>query len=425
MHDPKLLRTEPERVKEGVRAKGQDDGLVDRWLALDESRRGLVTGVEKLKSDRNTASREIGAKRKAGGDASAEQEQERVRALGEEIKSLDDRVREADAELEGLSLVIPNLPDSDVPRGDASANRVVRTWENPVLHPFPARTHDDLGTALGLLDFERATRMSGPGFAVFFGLGARLERALIHFMIDLHVREHGYTEVSTPYLVKPSAAQGTGQLPKLAEDMYRTDTDGLYLIPTAEVSITNLYAEETIDEQRLPIYHVGYSPCFRREAGSYGKDTKGLTRVHQFDKVEMVKFTHPDRSEAEHEMLTANAEAVLQRLGLAYRVVLLASGDLSFAASKCYDIEVWAAGVGRWLEVSSCSNFRDFQARRAGIRMKPAGGGKTGYVHTLNGSGLALPRTVIALLENNQTERGTVRIPEPLRPYLGGLAEVE
>ena len=422
MHDPKLLRTDTDRIKDGVRAKGQDPALVDEWLALDETRRGLVTEVEKQKADRNAASREIGALRKSGGDAVAEQE--RVRQLGEEIAQLDDRVRDVDARLEALSLVIPNVPDVDVPQGGEDQNRVVRTWGDPVKHAFPARTHDDIGTALGLFDFERATKMSGPGFAVFTGRGAQLERALIQFMIDIHVREHGYTEVSTPFLVKPQAAQGTGQLPKLAEDMYRTDQDGLYLIPTAEVSITNLYADETLEESRLPLYHVGYSPCFRREAGSYGKDTKGLTRVHQFDKVEMVKFVAPDRSDAEHESLTANAEAILQRLGLAYRVVLLASGDISFAAAKCYDLEVWAAGVGRWLEVSSCSNFRDFQARRAGIRMRPAAGGKTGYAHTLNGSGLALPRTVIALVENNQTERGSIRIPEPLRPYLGGLAEL-
>jgi seryl-tRNA synthetase len=422
MHDPKLLRTDIDRIKEGVRAKGQDPALVDEWLGLDETRRSLVTDVEKKKADRNAASRDIGALRKSGGDASAEQE--RVRQLGEDISALDERVREVDARLDALSLVIPNVPDPDVPRGGADQNRIVRTWGDPVKHAFPPRTHDDLGTALGLFDFERATKMSGPGFAVFTGRGALLERGLIQFMLEVHVREHGYTEVSTPFLVKPSAAQGTGQLPKLAEDMYRTDLDGLYLIPTAEVSITNLYADETLEESRLPLYHVGYSPCFRREAGSYGKDTKGLTRVHQFDKVEMVKFVAPDRSDLEHESLTANAEAILQRLGLAYRVVLLASGDMSFAAAKCYDLEVWAAGAERWLEVSSCSNFRDFQARRAGIRLRPTAGGKTGHAHTLNGSGLALPRTVIALLENNQTERGSIRIPEPLRPYLGGLAEL-
>jgi len=422
MHDPKLLRTDPDRIKDGVRAKGQDPSLIDEWLSLDELRRSIVSDVESKKADRNTASREIGQRLRSGGDASVEQE--RVRRMGEEISELDQRLRDVDAKVEALSLNIPNVPDADIPRGTAEQNQVVRTWGDPVKHPFPARTHDDLGTALGLFDFERATKMSGPGFAVFTGRGALLERALIQYMLDIHVREHGYTEVSTPFLVKPKAAQGTGQLPKLAEDMYRTDLDGLYLIPTAEVSITNLYADETLEESRLPLYHVGYSPCFRREAGSYGKDTKGLTRVHQFDKVEMVKFVAPDRSDQEHESLTANAESILQRLGLAYRVVLLASGDMSFAAAKCYDLEVWAAGAGRWLEVSSCSNFRDFQARRAGIRMRTAAGGKTTFAHTLNGSGLALPRTVIAIIENYQTEHGSVRIPEPLRPYLGGLAEL-
>jgi seryl-tRNA synthetase len=422
MLDAKLVRSEIDRVKTGVRAKGTDPALVDRWLEQDEQRRALVTEVEHRKAQRNTASKEIGVRRKGGEDASAAQEQ--VRALGEEIKSLDGTLREIDAALDGLALALPNLPDPDVPVGDESANAILRTWGDPVKHPFAARTHDDLGTALGLFDFESATRMSGPGFTVFTGLGARLERALIQFMLDLHTTEHGYTEVSTPFLVKPAAVQGTGQLPKLADEMYRTDADGLYLIPTAEVSITNMYADAVLDEGALPVLHVGYSPCFRREAGSYGRMTKGLTRVHQFDKVEMVKFVHPDRSEAELESLLANAEAVLRALGLAYRVVLLASGDLSFAAAKCYDLEVWAPGADRWLEVSSCSNFRDFQARRANIRYKPADGGKTRFIHTLNGSGLALPRTVIAVLETYQTEGGTVRVPPALQPYLGGLAEV-
>ncbi len=422
MLDPKLIRSEPDRVKEAARAKNQSNADVDRWLALDAERRERVTLVEELKAERNTASREIGALMKAGGNASAQQE--RVREMGEEIRRLDDRIRETDEAMDDLAQWFPNLPHESVPRGDESMNQVLRTWGEPVKHAFPARPHDVLGAALGLFDFEKATRMSGSGFAVFTGMGARLERALIQFMLDLHTTEHGYTEVSTPYLVKPESARGTGQLPKLAEDMYRTDVDGLYLIPTAEVSITNLYAGDTLREEDLPIRHVGYSPCFRREAGSYGKETKGLTRIHQFDKVEMVRFVPPGRSYDELETLIGNAEEVLRRLGLAYRVVVLASGDLSFAAAKCCDLEVWAPGAGRWLEVSSCSNFEDFQARRAGIRMKPAGGGKAVYPHTLNGSGLALPRTVIALLETHQTERGTVVVPEPLRPYLGGLAEL-
>ena len=423
MLDAKLIRSETERVKEGVRAKGHDDADVDRWLDLDQKRRELVNRVERQKAERNAASKEIGTKLKSGDDASAEQE--RVRTLGEEIKALDQELRAADTELEEVSLGVPNMPDEDVPRGGVDQNRLERAWGDPVEHDFDARTHDDLGVALGLFDFESATRMSGPGFVVFKGTGAYLERALIQFMLDLHTREHGYTEVSVPFLVKPSAARGTGQLPKLADDMYRTDVDGFYLIPTAEVSVTNIHAERVLDEGDLPILHVAYSPCFRREAGSYGKETKGLTRVHQFDKVEMVKFAHPDRSEDELLFLLANAEAVLQKLGLAYRVVLLASGDLSFAAARCYDLEVWAPGSKRWLEVSSCSNFTDFQARRANIRYKGTGGGKAQFVHTLNGSGLALPRTMIALIETYQTARGTVVIPEPLRPFLGGLAEVQ
>lgn len=422
MLDAKLIRNESERVKEGATAKGHDPAEVDTWLELDRKRRTLVSEVEKQKAARNAASKEIGTRRKAGKDAASEEDA--VRTLGEEIKTLDDKLREIDTSVGRLSLGFPNLPDPDVPRGGVDANQILRTWGKPATHAFTARTHDDLGVALGLFDFESATRMSGSGFAVFKGLGARLERGLIQFMLDVHTQENGYTEVSTPFLVKPAAAQGTGQLPRLAEDMYRTDVDGLYLIPTAEVSITNIHAESAIAEDALPVYYVGYSPCFRREAGSYGKETKGLTRVHQFDKVEMVKFTHPEHSEEELESLLANAEGILQKLGLAYRVVLLASGDLSFAAAKCYDLEVWAPGAGRWLEVSSCSNYRDFQARRAGIRMKPGGGGKAQFLHTLNGSGLALPRTMIALLETYQTEQGTVIIPETLRPYLGGLAEV-
>lgn len=422
MLDAKLIRQEPDRVKTGVRAKNTDPALVDRWLDTDRKRREAVAEVEVKKAERNAASKQIGARLKTGGDVA--EDQARVRSLGETIKGLDDRVRTLDEDLATLTLAIPNLPDPDVPVGDESNNVCVSTWGEPLQHPFDALPHEELGVRLGLFDFESASRMSGPGFAVFKGPGARLERGLIQFMLDLHTREHGYTEVSTPFLVKPLAAQGTGQLPKLAEDMYRTDVDGLYLIPTAEVSITNMYAETVLEEADLPVYHVGYSPCFRREAGSYGKETKGLTRIHQFDKVEMVKFVHPDRSEEELESLRNNAEAVLRALGLTYRVVTLASGDLSFAAAKCYDLEVWAPATERWLEVSSCSNFRDFQARRADIRFRPTGGGKTQFVHTLNGSGLALPRTVIALLETYETERGTVALPEAIRPYLGGLAEL-
>ena len=308
--------------------------------------------------------------------------------------------------------------------GDESANQVVRTWGEPVEHDFDAKEHDELGQALGILDVERATRMSGPGFSVLRGAGARLNRGLVNWMLDLHTTEHGFTEYAIPYLVRRDSLRGTGQLPKLEEDMYRTDPDDLFLIPTAEVSVTNLHREEMLAEADLPLRYVAHSACFRREAGSYGKDTRGLTRLHQFDKVELVKFTRPEESYAEHETLLAAAEEVLRRLGLAYRVVLLASGDISFAASKCYDLEVWAPGCGRWLEVSSCSNFEDFQARRSGIRYKPTDGGRPEFVHTLNSSGLALPRTIIAILETYQTAEGTVRLPDALHPWLGGLTEL-
>ncbi len=421
MLDAKLIRGEPERVKEGARAKNETKADVDGWLALDAERRERVARVEELKAERNAASKSIGKVVQSGGDAAAEKE--RVRALGDEIAVQDEALRDLDARLAELADWFPNLPHPSVPVGDESHNQTVRTWGEPVTHAFEAKQHDTLGTELGWFDFEAGARMSGSGFSVLTGAGARLQRALVQLYLDTHTREHGYTEVAAPYIVRTEAIRGTGQLPKLADDMYRT-TDDYWLIPTAEVSITNVYAGQTLREEDLPTYCVGYSPCFRREAGAAGKDTRGMTRVHQFDKVEMVRFVHPERSYEELESLTGNAETLLQRLGLAYRVVTLASGDLSFAAAKCYDLEVWSPGAQRWLEVSSCSNFEDFQARRAGIRYKPTGGGKAGYVHTLNGSGLALPRSIIALMETHQTERGTVRIPEALRPYLGGAEEL-
>lgn len=423
MLDAKRLRNEPDIVKAGVEAKKHDPATVDQWLSLDEKRRALVSQVEALKADRNAASKAIGAIKKEGGDAAAEME--RVRTLGEDIKSLDDSIREVDEGLFDLSQWFPNLPHETTPVGGEEDNQVLRHWGDPVEHAFEAKQHDDIAAGLGIADFERATRMSGSGFSVLMGAGARLSRALISYMIDLHTQKHGFREISIPFLVKADALFGTGQLPKLAEDMYKTEPDELYLIPTAEVSITNFYREDTLAEENLPEYFVGHSACFRREAGSHGKDTRGLTRVHQFDKVEMVKFVHPSSSYDELESLLACAEAVLQELNLAYRVLLLASGDISFAAAKCYDLEVWAPGAKRWLEVSSCSNFEDFQARRSGIRFKPSSGGKSEFLHTLNASGLALPRTIIAILETYQTEQGTVKVPEVLQPYLGGLAEIK
>jgi len=422
MLDPKLIRNDPDRVRNGIAAKGADPSRVAEWLALDEKRRDIVRQVEMLKAERNTSSTQIGVVMKSGGDAG--DMKDAVRRLGGDIKGMDDALRELDEQIHALAQWFPNLPHETTPLGDESANQVIRTWGEPVRHDFPALTHDELGAKLGILEMERAARMSGSGFTVLRGAGAALNRALIAFMIDLHVQEHGYTELAVPYLVKRDSLFGTGQLPKLAEDMYRTEPDDLFLIPTAEVSITNLHREEMLTEDDLPMYYVGHSACFRRESGSHGKDTKGMTRVHQFDKVEMVRFVEPSRCYDELEILLGNAETVLQKLGLAYRVQLLASGDISFAASKCYDIDVWAPGADRWLEVSSCSSFEGFQARRADIRYRPADGGRPEHVHTINGSGLALPRTIIALLETYQTAEGTVRIPEVLQPYLGGLTEL-
>jgi seryl-tRNA synthetase len=344
-----------------------------------------------------------------------------MKEVGQAIKAGDTELAAIESELDEAELTLPNLPDEDVPRGGEEANEVVRTWGTPPEFDFEPAAHWDLGTRLGVLHTDAAARMSGSGFGLLTGALARLERALIQWFLDVHVEEQGYVEISAPYLVRDHAVQGTGQLPKLADDMYRTDEDGLWLIPTAEVSITNFHREEIFGPGELPRRYVGFSPCFRREAGSAGKDTRGILRVHQFHKVEMVRFTTADRSEAELEDLVGDATVLLERLELPYRVLKLASGDLSFAAAKCYDLEVFSPGVAQWLEVSSCSNFRDFQARRARIRHRREAGAKPEFVHTLNGSGLALPRVLVAILENYQTDDGTVRVPEVLRPYLGGL----
>ncbi len=341
-----------------------------------------------------------------------------MKSVSDRLKQLKDSAVELEAAVEQLYLRIPNLPHASVPEGGEECNVVVRTWADVTQPAHAMVPHWDLAAELGIFHPERAVRMSGSGFTVLSGQGARLERALINWFLDVHL-EQGYTEFNIPYLVNAEAMQGTGQLPKLAEDMYHCQVDDLYLIPTAEVSVTNVHMQETLDAAQLPLKYCAFSPCFRREAGAAGKDTRGLLRVHQFHKVEMVKFVAPDTSWDELESLTADAEELLQKLGLPYRVLALATGDLSFAAAKCYDLEVWAAGVGKWLEVSSCSNFGDFQARRAGIRYK--GGSDKGYVHTLNGSGLALPRVLVAILENYQTADGRVRVPDVLRPYMGGL----
>jgi len=423
MLDPKRIRSEPERVRWAIQVKRTDADL-DAWLARDEQRRALLVEVESLKHRRNEASEAIGRKKKAGEEAStAIAEMKRV---GDEIKELDARVAALEAEMEAIQRWIPNIPHESAPRAeDAAGNAVVRTHGEIRKFDFKPKTHWQLAESLGLVDFERAGKIAGSGFLLFTGRGARLERALIHFMLDLHTKEHGYTEVSPPHLVRRDCLFGTGQLPKLEGDMYRLEGEDLFLNPTAEVPVTNIYREEILDGDRMPLYLTSYCASYRREAGSYGRDTRGMIRVHQFDKVELVKFVRPETSYDEHEKLLGDAEAVLRRLELPYRVVLLAAGDMSFAAAKCYDLETWAPGEGRWLEVSSCSNFEDFQARRAEIRYRPERGGKIEYVHTLNASGLALPRTFATLLEYHQTEEGSVLIPEALRPYLDGLRELE
>lgn len=422
MLDLRTIRQEPDRVRAGLTAKKAGEHL-DAILALDAEHRRLLHEVEAKKALRNARSQDVPRLKQEGGDVTALLEE--MKSLADEIKGFDTRTRAIEIELDAKLQWLPNLPHDSVPRGDdASANVEVRRWGQLPPESFRPKPHYEIGEELRLLDLRGATKTSGSGFVVYMGDGARLQRALIQFMLDYHRERHGFLEVSTPYLVRRESMFGTGQLPKMEEDMYHCGVDDLFLIPTAEVSITNLFREdESLTAADLPIYRMGYSPCFRREAGTYGKETRGLVRVHQFDKVELVKLTTPERSYEELETLVNAAEAILQALELPYRVLSLATGDLSFAAAKCYDLEVWAAAEGRWLEVSSCSNFEAFQARRMGLRFRNAEG-KLIHPHTLNGSGLALPRVYVALLENNQTERGTVRIPAVLRPYLGGMEEL-
>jgi seryl-tRNA synthetase len=415
--DRRLVRESPDAVRKALERRSASYGpVVDVLLQLDEKRRILLQQTETLKAERNRASEEVARRKREQQDASALIAE--LKGVSEAIKKLDDEVRGVEDELEAHLLRLPNLPAADVPEGDEDANIVLRSWGEPPSLSFAPRPHWELGETLGILDLPRGAKVSGSGFPVFTGDGARLIRSLVSFMIDVHTEEHDYVEIAPPYLVTAETARGTGQLPTLAEDMYCT-SDGLYLIPTAEVPVTNLHAGEILRADQLPRGYVAYTPCFRREAGAAGKDTRGLIRVHQFDKVELVRFSPPERSPAEHELMLGHAEAILQRLGIPYRVVLLATGDLGFASAKTYDLEVWAAGVGAWLEASSASTFTDFQARRANIRYRPRPDAKPDYVHTLNASGVALPRTLIALLENNQEADGSVRIPEALVPHFG------
>ena len=419
MIDVRRLRADPDGVRAALARRGDPDvvAAVDRALAHDRRRRELLVEVERLKAERNARTEEV-ARRKRAGEAADELMAE-LRASGDRVKQLDDEVRAVDQALEDVLLPLPNLVLPGIPDGDASANRLVRTWGEPPRFDFAPRAHWDLGPALGLFDLARGAKVTGSGFPLFTGPGARLVRALANLMLDLHGREHGYQEVLPPLLVNRATMTGTGQLPKFEEELYRIPDDGLFLIPTAEVPVTNLHRDEILDAGELPRAYVAFTPCFRREAGAHGKDTRGLIRVHQFDKVELVRICRPEDSPAEHERLTGHAEAVLQRLELPYRVVELAAGDTGAASAKTYDLEVWAAGVGTWLEASSASTFTDYQARRANIRYRPAAGAKPELVHTLNASGVAFPRTIIALLENNQAPDGSVRVPEALARYLG------
>jgi seryl-tRNA synthetase len=415
--DVRAIRETPDAVRAALVRR--DPGLAERVDAaqrLDERRRALLVEVEQLKARRNTESAEVARRKKAGEGADGLLAE--LKVLSDRVKALDAETADVDRALDEVLLQLPNLPLADVPAGDASANAILRTCGTPAEFGFQPRPHWELGAELGLLDLPTGAKITGSGFPLFVGMGARLVRALANFMLDLHTREHGYVEIQPPLLVNAESARGTGQLPDHEQNMYVT-VDGYYLIPTAEVPVTNIHRDDLVAADRLPIGYAAYTPCFRREAGAHGKDTRGLIRVHQFDKVELVRFTRPEDSAAEHERLLGHAEEVLRRLGLTYRVVLLATGDIGFASAKTYDLEVWAPGVGAWLEVSSASTFTDFQARRANIRYRPAPGAKPAYVHTLNASGLAFPRTLIGILETGQQPDGSVLLPEALRPYAG------
>jgi seryl-tRNA synthetase len=417
MFDIRLVRSEPERVREAMaRRRAKID--LDAVFEVDGRRRAAIFEMEQLRAAQNRASEEIAVKKRAKEDASAAIEA--LRAVKTQIAELEEQVRVADEQLQDFLLTMPNCPDASVPDGaDDSENRVERVWGEIPKFDFTPREHVELVEALGIVDFERAAKIAGARFTIMKGAGALLERALISFMLDIHTREHGYTEVFPPLMVNSDSMRGTGQLPKFAADLFKVQDTDYWLIPTAEVPVTNIHRDEILDGGSLPIMYTAYTPCFRSEAGSYGKDTRGMIRQHQFNKVEMVKFTRPEDSWDELEKLTHNAEVILQRLGLPYRVVTLCTGDLGFSSAKTYDLEVWLPGQNAYREISSCSNFLDFQARRANIRFRRDK--KPEHVHTINGSGLAVGRTAVAILENGQRADGTVVIPEALRPYMGGL----
>lgn len=420
MLDIRLFRTDPDRVRDALVRRGEDTSVVDQVISLDEKRRSLLTEGEALKRRRNEASATI-AKLKSKGTNAGELVAE-MREISDRIKVIDEEVRATEEGLNALLMSIPNIPHESVPAGkDESENIEIRRWGTPRKFEFDPKAHWDIGTSLGILDFDRARKITGARFTVFRGTGARLVRALISFMIDLHVREHGYMEVYPPFLVNRDSMTGTGQLPKFEEDLFKCAGTDYYLVPTAEVPVTNLHRDEILDGARLPIYYVAYTACFRAEAGAAGRDTRGLIRQHEFDKVELVKFVRPETSYDELEKLVGDAEDVLRRLNLPYRVMQMCTGDVGFAAAKKYDPEVWMPSYGRYVEISSCSNFEDFQARRAGIKFRPAPGARPEFVHTLNGSGLAVGRTFAAILENYQQADGSVVVPDALVEYMGGM----
>jgi seryl-tRNA synthetase len=419
MLDLKLVRTSPDLVRAALtnRRSDLDVGLL---LSLDEKRRLLIREVEDLKAERNKASTEVAKLKREGGDASGLLA--RLSDVSERIKSLDAELKKVDDDVQDWVVKVPNIPHASVPVGASEADNVeVKRWGAKPEFAFAPKEHWEIGSALGGLDFERSARITGARFALYWGWAARMERALIAFMLDLHTREHGYTEVLPPFIVNEQSLFGTGQLPKFASDLFKLEGSGYYLIPTAEVPVTNIHRDEVLEEEHLPLAYAAYTPCFRSEAGSYGKDVKGLIRQHQFNKVELVRFAHPESSYLNLEMLLGHAETVLQLLGLHYRVITLCTGDMGFASAKTYDIEVWLPGQNAYREISSCTNFEDFQARRANIRFKPSGSKKSQLVHTLNGSGLAVGRTVVAILENCQQADGSVVVPKVLRPYMNGL----
>jgi len=419
MLDLKFVRSHLKEIENMLKNRGYDLDI-SRFETLDQKRREILSGLEALRHQKNRVSEDIAAMKKGGEDASSVIAE--MKAVASEIKEKEKELPKFVEELDQMLMVIPNIPDSSVSVGkDETDNPVIRTWGEIREMNFVPRPHWEIGEALGILDFECAAKIAGSRFALYRGPGAKLERALISFMLDIHTREHGYTEILPPFMVNGASMTGTGQLPKFKDDLFKVEGWDLYLIPTAEVPVTNIHRDEVLSEEDLPIYYAAYTPCFRSEAGSYGKDTRGLIRQHQFNKVELVKFVRPDTSYDELEMLTRNAEEILRRLKLPYRVISLCTGDIGFSAAKTYDLEVWLPGQELYREISSCSNFTDFQARRAGIRFKRKGGSGTELVHTLNGSGLAVGRTLVAVLENYQQGDGSISIPEALRPYMGGM----